>query len=1556
MAIGGELAILNPPDNGKGSAIYSKKSGSCSVDTGSGLLTTSGATAEDCVVQARWSGDDNHAPSPDTTIATVTMVSASNVAAKPTWGSNPYLTNPMVGGASVAPVAPTGSGPGALEYKSKNPDECSVNTATGAVTGLAAGSGCVVQARFVGNASTGASPWADSPGVTVDRGNPTPVANPYGSAATVGVGESLPLEMPMDGFGTATYTLKSGSESYCEVEADGILVGLAAGVGKCVVRVSFGGNADWNPSAAPVDLQTLTVTPGQQIIQYRQPYGTTLALKIGGSLPLADAPQSDQGGTFSYRIKSGSETYCRVDGTNGTLEALAPGECTVQARAAAVAPDYAASEWVDIAALTVETGEFSGISWNPTRRAPWNEDLVLVAVDVGSSGSTATYEVENAGESGCRFKGTSGANARTLEFTGPGICTVTATAVKEHYAPWSRNHAIRIMPGMIAVTVGSFANGAKLRVGVDTPKVPTAYSGLNPSDADVSWHLVRGERDCILKNSQTGAIIARAVPFVGDTPPKCSLILSAQKKNYKQYKSDPVEIPLQRGDMPVSSAPVYGVGETPSSTLPVDGGALDMIRPPYVAGSLNVRPVAIQAVGRGKADGEVCVADNDPDSPTFGRVNVGSNPAAGDVCTITVTMTAVGYDREDSQALALTVVGDSLTFGTRPTVVYGEGALRYGSDQTPEVDTGASDLPTTDSAGVTVQWHWHVQGVDAHGEYKRGVCAVEGHGDTNPGKLSLGEAAVAGDVCRVHAVAKAANHGDHPTTFVDFTVERGVLSFADSSTPKPTYPGTLRVGGELSPLLPDESLDDNDVAVAWGGWEVIGDDVDGSGSGDARVCTIDDEGVSRADGSAASVGDTCTISAVASAPNYADAREEIFTLTLVEEEAIDDNRTLKAPVYGDFTLRGYPIDFVSAPTIIPAVPDTEIVWTYRAQGKRGTDLLEGICSVDENGRVTPEADAQIGDTCEIVASAGADGFFPADAPVVTLTLKETFISLAWDDFPTEGTVGVDIDLNNNQPSSVPAADTYTIAPLSEDCTYNSGSKTLSFIDTNPCTIQVTASKTNHADMVGTWSLTPSVGTLAAINWGSFSGTLEVGGNSATPTAVSGAGTMGATITYALKAGSETNCELVNDTTGAVRAKEVTTSPTKTCTIIGTASRTGYTSITSSDISIDLSIGTLAAINWGSFSGTLEVGGSTATPGAPTGAGTTGAKAAGISYALKSGSEANCELISAATGEVRAKEVATTPTKTCTIVGTASRTGHTSKTGDISIDLSVGTLAAINWGSFSGTLEVGGNTATPGAPTGAGTTGAKAAGISYALKSGSEANCELISAATGEVRAKEVATSPTKTCTIVGTASRMGYASKTGDISIDLSIGTLAAINWGSFSGTLEVGGNTATPGAPTGAGTTGAKAAGISYALKSGSEANCELVSAATGEVRAKEVATTPTKTCTIVGTASRMGHTSKTGDISIDLSVGTLAAINWGSFSGTLEVGGNTATPGAPDRGRHHRGQSGRHILRFEIGERGQLRTCQCRHRRSAGQGSRHHPHQDVYHRRYRQSHGVHQ
>ncbi len=411
----------------------------------------------------------------------------------------------------------------------------------------------------------------------------------------------------------------------------------------------------------------------------------------------------------------------------------------------------------------------------------------------------------------------------------------------------------------------------------------------------------------------------------------------------------------------------------------------------------------------------------------------------------------------------------------------------------------------------------------------------------------------------------------------------------------------------------------------------------------------------------------------------------------------------------------------------------------------------------------------------------------------------------------------------------------------------------------------------------------SKGTLD-ITWGSFQGTLEIGGESKVPSTPTGSGVNGSKITYEIKSGTDANCKLLTPQTGKVKALDVDLSATKKCIITATARKIGYND-NISDIEVTLSAGTLGDIIWGSFQGTLEINGATKTPSTPTGGGATGSS---IAYTIKSGYQSNCELVNARTGEVRAKVADLSTTKKCILTVTATKTGYSSST-DIEVTLSAGTLGDITWGSFQGTLEINGATKTPSVPTGGGATGSS---IAYTIKSGYQSNCELVNARTGEVRAKVVDLSITKKCILTVTATKLGHNAKTGNIEIILLPGTQDKIIWGNFSGVLEVNGATKIPSAPTGEGATGAS---IAYTIKSGYQSNCELVNARTGEVRAKVVDLSTTKECILVATAKKVGFTdSISEDIEISLTSGTIIFTGSLSYIGTLAVSGivNVQTP----------------------------------------------------------------
>ena len=298
------------------------------------------------------------------------------------------------------------------------------------------------------------------------------------------------------------------------------------------------------------------------------------------------------------------------------------------------------------------------------------------------------------------------------------------------------------------------------------------------------------------------------------------------------------------------------------------------------------------------------------------------------------------------------------------------------------------------------------------------------------------------------------------------------------------------------------------MAVTWGGWNAEGfdpgaDPVDSSDDVMKEgVCSVDESGVVSA-GESAAADDICKIHAVASHPDYEDS-EPVYLGELVVANK-GTLGTLTAPVYGGIlAARGYPVAIATAPAITPAMEDAEVVWTYQAEGYRDGNGESGICSVDDEGTVTPGAATRWGDTCDVVARAEVPGYDPKEI-TATLNIHDTFDSVVWDSFPATGAVGVPVDLSGGSdgPGTVPqtAGVDYTVRKLSGECAY-SNAKVLSFTGTAPCVLEVTASHPSghRLDTLGSFSVTPEPGTIgvAGDNWGSYAAGEHRGGDGERP--------------------------------------------------------------------------------------------------------------------------------------------------------------------------------------------------------------------------------------------------------------------------------------------------------------------------------------------------------------------------------------------------------------------------------------------------------------------------
>ena len=263
----------------------------------------------------------------------------------------------------------------------------------------------------MGNTSTGASAWVASPAISIGKGVPTVLSDEsyYGASAEVALGERLELSSPPLIYGTAAYTVKSGSESHCEVEeATGVITGLDQG--SCTIQVAFAGNGNYNPLTA-TDLQTVTVVDGNQQLTFSDPYGEEPTLAVGGTLAIVNAPVatagSGAGGAISYREAPGSTGICSVNASDGTVTGVTLGECTVQAQAGAVT-DYAQTVWTDLVTLSLSEGTLD-IAWTLDNEGVLGTDLVLTAAVDNTGGANISYSVTDAGDTDCAFQGNSGA-------------------------------------------------------------------------------------------------------------------------------------------------------------------------------------------------------------------------------------------------------------------------------------------------------------------------------------------------------------------------------------------------------------------------------------------------------------------------------------------------------------------------------------------------------------------------------------------------------------------------------------------------------------------------------------------------------------------------------------------------------------------------------------------------------------------------------------------------------------------------------------------------------------------------------------------------------------------------------------------------------------------------------------------------------------------------------------------------------------------------------------------------------------------------------------------
>ena len=1475
---GETLEMINPPTGGIGEVAYGVTSGTCTVD-GAGGAVTGGAASGNCVVKAKWTGDENNAESADVDIATIAMVAAGSDA--PVWSSSPYGSNPLVDGAAVALAngAISNTGVGAAEYRSATLEFCTV-AADGSVTGIGAGT-CRVEARFVGDATNGASAWT-SLDVTVEKGVHPALggSNYYGATGEVATNGNLDLVAPPEGQGAATYS--SASENYCTVDpSTGVVTGVAKG--SCTIQVAFAGDDNYEPLAA-TDLQVLTVTDLDQTLAISNPYDGVAEMMVGDILALVNAPTAtlengDTGGAITYQIATASAAVCTVAG-DGTVTATAVGECVVQVQVAGVSGYNSMVR--DIATIGVETGRFT-FSWNPYKQGVSYRaggEGAVGAVDIRSTGATVVYRVVDAGDTGCALK----QDGITLTFDNYGVCRLGATASKEHYESWSAERILRVRPGAISVEVGAFGENDRLMV-EGSSQTPSAYANLNPSDAEIAWELVRGESDCVLLDEETGEVEALVVSIDENT--KCSLQLVASKEGYDTFRSGSVEIPLTRGDLERVIAPVYGAG---GGKLSLSEGHIDMERKPFVASS--TMPIFVESVAvagyesngtTGKAN--VCEVQNDVTMDHFGRVSVGSAAAAGDVCKVVVTVRAVGFNPLALAEMELTLVSGELEFGTAlnpdpATQFMFDGSLKIGPDVVMDISHFPDQYNTDEDGGtLPITWEFRGEWVSAVGKepYAYACLATVNRQDQDELFLIASSFYVdAGDSCIVHAIAQVEGYGEHVISLT-IPIVAGDLTFADNSNKKILYSGNLRLGDRMTYVHRSTYTDDRNISVTWGSWRVMGfasgtDRTDGTEDAEkADVCAVDSAGTVSA-GPAAGVGDICEIYAVASKENWNDIELLVGILTI---EAVATFGSLTGPLYnGDLALRGLPLEVDTAPVITGAGADEEVVWTYTILEQRTGEAEGDICSIDENtGAVSLGSAAILGDECFVIATAHAPGYVSQDAPAVALRVHDTFASLTWANFPTTGAVGVPINLSSNQPVSVPAADSYTIETAG-DCAYNTQSQNLTFSDTTLCVVTVTAVKTNYLNFARTFSITPAKGTIA-VTWGSY-GSVVYGAATSAAT-LSGLTPSDATKTYSVT-GNSPGCTVVA-ATGVVTG---TAAGSNNCNVKLVLSRTGYTNAEHTyTMSVKKASQTFPTWNnpYGS-SPTVTYGLHGVSPlepqSPPSGQGA-------LKYRVASGDTGKCLVLQNGGVAASAAGAGSTCTIEARFAGNANYKA-TSYQSIATITVRAGTISVSDWGTYN-TLKVGGSATAP--------TVTSDPATSRLTKTYSQTGLSTPGCTADNSGTLSGAVVGSGNCKIKLTLSVNGYTSISHTYSLDVVRGVQNTLSWsepyGSGDVSVAFGDSTGiTPGAaPTGLGS-----ATVEYQIEAGDRSFC-TVGASSGQVLAQAAGID--EDCVVQArfreSTNYVASSVWTDIATVSVVAGTISVTSWGSYEAVV-VGAETEAP----------------------------------------------------------------
>ena len=430
LAMGDSLNLVSPITGGFGTlAFRATGTSSCTVTQG-GLVKAESAGG--CLVEARWSGDDDWEATDWHELLSVTV--GTKQAQTFAWPSNPYGVGPSLNvGATLALAAPITGGIGSLRYDSSATTVCTVSNG-GLIRALIVGT-CSISARWSGDGTRAPTPWQSLVSIEVGKGTQTYnwPSNPYGSNPSLAVGRSLRLRGNLP-TGQGTLVFAPGGESGCSVDDDGIVT--SASVGRCIVSARWSGDANWERTDLH-ELLDITVSQGTQNPSWpSNPYGTAPSLAVGGPDLVPADPPTDGKGDLTY--KSLDTLRCTVDGS-GYVSSVALGQCRIEARWEGD-DDWLPSSWRRLLTITVQN-YLGVIAWGDYGAATVGEAGVASPITL-PQGASATY-VRNSGS--CSVAPDTGTVTAVSETTLED-CSVTVTVTRSGHATQRHDYTVTILP------------------------------------------------------------------------------------------------------------------------------------------------------------------------------------------------------------------------------------------------------------------------------------------------------------------------------------------------------------------------------------------------------------------------------------------------------------------------------------------------------------------------------------------------------------------------------------------------------------------------------------------------------------------------------------------------------------------------------------------------------------------------------------------------------------------------------------------------------------------------------------------------------------------------------------------------------------------------------------------------------------------------------------------------------------------------------------------------------------------------------------------------------